>query len=205
MSGFANRQVADEVVARARAGDMAAHEAIFRLFASPVLSLAYRITGSRAAADDMLQETFLEVIGGIRRFRGEAALGTWIRQITVSRCLMHLRSPWWRRVNPGPDDERVLQGAASAEPELLDVERALLQLPATARAIVLLYDVEGYSHQEIARLFGRTEGFSKSQLARARQRLRLLLGAEPAVRSAAACENNRPQLRVVPLPVCEDT
>lgn len=203
MSGFAQRQVADEVVARARAGDMAAHEAIFRVFGPPVLSLAYRITGSRATADDMLQETFLEVISGIRRFRGEASLGTWIRQIAVSKCLMQLRSAWSRRVDAEPDSAWPLPGAVSTEPVLLDIERALLRLPATARAVVLLYDVEGYSHDEIARLFGRTEAFSRSQLARARQRLRALLGDESP--SEQPAEAGVPQLRIVPATACEDT
>jgi RNA polymerase sigma-70 factor (ECF subfamily) len=117
---------------------------------------------------------------------------------------MHLRSPWWRRAEPEPDEDRLPGGVASAEPVLLDIERALLRLPATARAVVLLYDVEGYSHEEIARLFGRTESFSRSQLARAHRRLRVLLGDEPPAREVDL-SGAAPPLRVVPLPVCEDT
>lgn len=109
-------------------------------------------------------------------FRGEAPLGAWVRQIAVSRCLMYLRSPWHRaRLDLGVrlDEELMkLPDSGALSSDAVDMERALASLSATARAVVWLFEVEGYSHQEIARAFGRTTSFSKSQLARAHRRLR---------------------------------
>src|SRR5262249_12803697 len=122
-------------------------------------------------------------------FRGEAPLGAWVRQGAGTRCLMYLRSPRHRaRLAPGDESQgeydrpRVREARAPAEilrlalpdgwSDQMDLERALAALPPTARAVVWLYDVEGYSHEEIARQFGRTISFSKSQLARAHARLR---------------------------------
>jgi RNA polymerase sigma factor (sigma-70 family) len=107
-------------------------------------------------------------------YRAEAPLGAWLRQIAISKCLMHLRSPWHRaRLEIDRIDfEASLPPASLAAPESLDVERALVSLSPTARTVVWLYEVEGYSHEEIARSFGRSVSFSKSQLARAHRRLR---------------------------------
>jgi RNA polymerase sigma-70 factor (ECF subfamily) len=129
----------------------------------------------------------MAVFERIGSFRGEAPLGAWVRQVAVTRCLMYLRSPWHRArlALDRRDDyssDRAGEGAARQEilriaiPEAwsdqMDLERALATLSPTARAVVWLYDVEGYSHEEIARQFGRTVSFSKSQLARAHARLR---------------------------------
>jgi RNA polymerase sigma factor (sigma-70 family) len=113
-------------------------------------------------------------------FRGEAPLGAWVKRIAVSKCLMYLRSPWHRaRLRlAGETDEDVqtqsimLQASLGPKAEALDMERALASLTPTARAVVWLFEVEGYSHEEIARSFGRSISFSKSQLARAHVRLR---------------------------------
>lgn len=176
---------------RGRRGDMGAHAEIFGVFSRPVYTLAARMTGSRAAADDILQETFLEVIRSLEGFRGQASLATWIRRIAVSKSLMHLRSAWQRRAtlfrDLGEAESTALEprnvGETRAVQENLDLERALARLPDTGRVVVLLYDVEGYSHAEIAKLMGMSVSFSKSQLARAHARLRKLLGpdARPGV------------------------
>jgi RNA polymerase sigma-70 factor (ECF subfamily) len=113
------------------------------------------------------------------QYRQEAPLGAWAGKIALSRSLMFLRSPWHRaRLSFGShaDAEAFLSPAILSvpgpEPEACDVERAMASLSPTARAVVWLYEVEGWSHEEIARSFGRTVSFSKSQLARAHQRLR---------------------------------
>ena len=117
----------------------------------------------------------------LSQFRGEAPLGAWLRQIALTRCLMHLRSPWQRaRLSLEPVDSSIEAEVMALvspgyRPEQLDLERALARLGPTARAIVWMYEVEGYSHQEIAAAFGRSESFSKSQLARAHARLRAWL------------------------------
>jgi RNA polymerase sigma-70 factor (ECF subfamily) len=136
--------------------------------------------GSRALAEDLFQDTMMTVFERLGGFRGEAPLGAWVRRIAVTKCLMYLRSPWHRArlAIDRPDDaapgrEELLRLVVrDARAERLDVERALATLSPTARAVVWLYDVEGYSHEEIAQSFGRSISFSKSQLARAHARLR---------------------------------
>ncbi len=181
MARLVEIEVGAEVVRRACAGEEAARAAIYRAVAPSVFGLVRRIVGSRAAAEDLFQDTLVTVFERLGDYRAEAPLGAWIRQIAISKCLMHLRSPWHRaRLTLGaPDDGDMPSRQAFAallvpEPrvERLDMERALNTLSATARAVVWLYDVEGYSHEEIAQAFGRSVSFSKSQLARARARLR---------------------------------
>jgi RNA polymerase sigma-70 factor (ECF subfamily) len=136
--------------------------------------------GNRALAEDLFQDTMMAVFERIGSFRGEAPLGAWVRTIAITRCLMYLRSPWHRaRLVIDREDEETLSReelfrlvVQDSRAEQLDVERALAELSPTARAVVWLYDVEGYSHDEIAQAFGRSVSFSKSQVARAHARLR---------------------------------
>jgi RNA polymerase sigma factor (sigma-70 family) len=168
-----------EVVDRARGGDRAAHAELYAAFGGAVFTLARRMLASKALAEDVLQETFVEVICNIDRFRGDADVGTWIKRIAINKCLMHLRSSWVSRRAPAID-EPVGEHRSGLVDDQMALERALDRVPDVARAVVWLHDVEGYTHAEIGRLMGRTTSFSKSQLARAHERLRELLeGAEP--------------------------
>jgi RNA polymerase sigma-70 factor (ECF subfamily) len=136
------------------------------------------LAGSKALAEDLFQETMMAVFQSLESFRGEAPLGAWVRQIAVSKCLMYLRSPWHRArlklTYDGDGDwvESLLPATPGPRAEVVDLERALASLAPTARAVVWLFEVEGYSHEEIARSFGRSVSFSKSQLARAHAKLR---------------------------------
>jgi RNA polymerase sigma-70 factor (ECF subfamily) len=175
---LADITVPEEVRARACAGDDAARQAIYAAVAPATFALVRRMIGYRAASEDVFQDTMMIFYERLADFRQEAPLGAWLRQIAISRCLMHLRSPW-RRVRAcleGQGPDATPPGAAlvspALPPETLDVERALATLAPTARAVVWMYEVEGYSHAEIARAFGRSVSFSKSQLARAHLRLR---------------------------------
>jgi RNA polymerase sigma-70 factor (ECF subfamily) len=163
-----------ETLARARSGDRDAHAELYGLFAGPVFTMARRMLASKALAEDVLQETFVEVLCKIAGFRGDAEVGTWIKRIAINKCLMYLRSSWVSRRAPA-DDDPVGETRSGALDEQLALERALDQVPDVARAVVWLHDVEGYTHVEIGRLMGRTTSFSKSQLARAHERLRSLL------------------------------
>ena len=166
--------VPTEIVARARSGDRAAHAEIYAALGGPVFTLARRMLASKALAEDVLQETFVEVICNIERFRGEADIGTWIKRIAINKCLMHVRSSWVSRRAPEMD-EPVGEHRSGLVDDQMALERALDRVPDVARAVVWLHDVEGYTHAEIGRLMGRTTSFSKSQLARAHERLRELL------------------------------
>jgi RNA polymerase sigma factor (sigma-70 family) len=170
----AARSIATETLERARRGDRAAHAELYTLFAGPVFTLARRMLASKALAEDVLQETFVEVLCKIAGFRGEADVGTWIKRIAINKCLMYLRSSWVSRRVP-EDGDPVGEARSGVLDEQLALERALDQVADVARAVVWLHDVEGYTHVEIGRLMGRTTSFSKSQLARAHERLRSLL------------------------------
>ena len=104
MSKFADIQIDPSIVKRAARGDVRAHEIIYRAFATPVYSLCLRFTRVPAHAEDLVQETFIEIMRSIAKFRGEAALGSWIRRIAVSKALMFLRSAWTARGQALGDD-----------------------------------------------------------------------------------------------------
>lgn len=184
MAGFAGKTIDPGIVARARRGDMRAHEIIYRTYSAPVYSLLARMTGSTATADDLSQDTFIEVIRSIDRFRGDASLATWIRRIAVSKCLMYMRSAWQNRATlfrdlgeNHPATEPRIVGEVALSQVQIDLERALARLSDVSRVVVILHDIEGYTHREIAVLMGKSVSFSKSQLARAHQRLRQGIGA----------------------------
>jgi len=171
--------VIDEALLRdACAGGESAQRALYLALAPATLNLIRRLVGHRALSEDIFQDTMMTFYERLPQFRGEAPLGAWLRRIAIRRCLMYLRSPWQRaRLCLEPVDFGVAaEVAALITPgyagDLIDLERALASLAPTARAVVWMYEVEGYSHEEIAREFGRSLSFSKSQLARAHRRLR---------------------------------
>jgi len=169
--------VSDEVRERACAGEEGARQLIYAAVAPATFALIRRLVGSRSASEDVFQDTMMILFERLTEFRREAPLGAWLRQIAISRSLMYLRSPWRRVLLCLETDERDTPAPARATtaalaPEAIDLERALATLAPTARAVLWMYEVEGYSHAEIAASFGRSVSFSKSQLARAHQKLR---------------------------------
>ncbi len=168
--------VPDILVARARSGDREALEALYRAFETPVYNLARRMLRNPEDAEDVVQETFLEIVKSIRGFRGEGHLWGWIRRIAASKALMRIRREQLRATEQLDEDAT---GAAGSGPGgagmQIDLERAFERLSETARAVVWLHDVEGFTHEEIAEMMGKTVSFSKSQLARAHARLRRAL------------------------------
>jgi len=163
------------VLALAKRGDAQAHAALYTAFSPLVFTLARRMLASRVLAEDVLQETFVEVIRKIATYRGDADFGYWIRRIAINRCLMQLRSAWSaRRVDTEHFDDEA--AAATANPDVsIALERALDALSPSARAVVWLHDVEGYGHAEIGVLLNIAEGTSKAHLFRARRLLRARL------------------------------
>jgi RNA polymerase sigma-70 factor (ECF subfamily) len=194
MSQFFALEVSAEVIRAACDGDAKAHEEIFRACRRPVYTLIRRLIPRAAVADDLFQDTFVELLRNIRAYSGEGSFGGWVRSIALSKCLMYLRSPWHRHLLSLDAEEEVGRVEAPTAPDAQidvhsDLLRALAQLPALTRSVVWLHDVEGYTHAEIARLLGRTASFSKSQLARAHARLRERLGDDRphACEAAANC------------------
>lgn len=167
---------AHSLVARAQAGDVGALEHLYRAYERPVYTLARRLTKTPEDAEDVLQETFLEVCRSLGRWRGEGSLWGWVRQIAASKALMRYRREKLRATEV-LDDDAAARGGDDV-PLRLDLEAALQRLPERTRTVVWLHDVEGMTHEEIAELMGMTTSFSKSQLARAHRKLRAWLGEE---------------------------
>ncbi|MDE0055147.1 MAG: RNA polymerase sigma factor [Gammaproteobacteria bacterium] len=170
----ANGATSADIFERLKRGDRSAQEWVYRSYSRMVYTTARRMLGDPGLAEDATQDTFVDVLTKAGTLDQEGALGAWVRRIAINHCLMRLRSPWtrWRAVVRA-DVEPVHLDGATVE-RATDLERALDSLPAKTRAVIWLHDVEGYTHKEIGRLFGRTESYSKSQLARGYQRLREL-------------------------------
>ena len=178
MSTFLAISLPPGLLERARAGERAAQEALYRAAATPVYTLLRRLVLRPAVAEELLHDVFIDLLRNLQHCQGADTFAGWVRSIAVSKALMHLRSPWNRHLLPeahGAVAELAADSAAMDEDCNGALERALNALPAQARCIVWLHDVEGYTHAEIAQLYGRTSSYSKSQLARAHESLRALL------------------------------
>jgi len=187
MQRLAEIDVSAEELSAARSGDVAARRLLFDRVAPGALAIIRRLVRQRALADDLAQDTLIAMFEHLGDFRGEAPFGVWVRRIAVSRCLMAFRSPWHRArvaLDTWTDSGGVLPVEnESRASDLIDLDRALARLSPLTRTVVWLFDVEGWTHEEIATAFDRTVSFSKSQLARGHARLRNELSA-PAT---AAC------------------
>jgi len=180
MQRLAEIHVPEDLLASARGGDREARRALFERVAPGALAIIRRLVRHRALADDLLQDTLIAMFEHLGDFRGEAPFGIWVRRIAVSRCLMAFRSPWHRArvaLETWTEDGFAAPDSDTRNADLIDLDRALARLSPVTRTVVWLFDVEGWSHEEIAQAFDRTVSFSKSQLARGHARLRTeLLG-----------------------------
>ncbi len=172
-----------DLVERCRNGDLDAFETMYRRESGRLFSLAYRMCGSAADAEDLLQEIFLTAYRKLGQFKGESALSTWLYRLGVNQCLDFLRSRSNKMQQSSEsldDDER--HGADALPRTLpdetlsrLDLERAIATLPPGCRAAFILHDVEGFQHHEIADLLDIATGTSKSQVHKARLKIRAFL------------------------------
>jgi len=174
-----------EAIERAKLGDAEAFETLYHLHKRRVYSLCLRMTANTAAAEDLTQEAFLQLFRKIGTFRGESAFSTWLHRMAVNVVLMQLRKkglavvPLEETIQTEEDSPRKEPGAEDARlagsVDRLQLENAIADLPPGYRAVFLLHDVEGYEHNEIAHIVGCSIGNSKSQLHKARMKLRELL------------------------------
>ncbi|MEM1229596.1 MAG: sigma-70 family RNA polymerase sigma factor [Pseudomonadota bacterium] len=198
MAGFADIQLEPETAQKLALGDAIAQGEVYRCVAPPVMGLAVRMLQDRAAAQEVVQDTFVQLMEHGSEVREPKALIGWIRKVAVNLCLMRLRSPWHsRRLQDDgradgsggwleQDDEAAASGTMEASP---DIERALARLNPETRFVVWLHDVEGYTHREIGELMGKTTSFSKSQLARGYEKLaEWYQPAEPGMSRPATAE-----------------
>ena len=165
----------DDLVRRAQSGEEAAFEALYRAHAGRVFALCLRLSGDRTRAAELVQDVFVHCWERLRTFRGESAFGSWLYRLAVNLVWMANRGDHRREARVLPvEDPQALErsGDASTAGLSVDLERAIGSLPDGAREVFVLYDIEGYRHEEIARMTGIAVGTSKAQLFRARRLLR---------------------------------
>jgi RNA polymerase sigma-70 factor, ECF subfamily len=170
---------AADLVARCQTGDVDAFAELYRHHSPRIFALACRMSGSTEAGEDLMQEIFLQAHRKIHGFKGDSSIGTWLYRLAINHCLDFVRS---RRVKmEKATDSLDKEGATVPDVahdslvERIDLERAIRELPPGCREVFVLHDVEGYEHGEIARMLGIAEGTSKSQVFKARMKLRAVL------------------------------
>jgi RNA polymerase sigma-70 factor, ECF subfamily len=186
--GFENGNIPEkDTIRMAQEGNAAAFEQLYRRYSRRVYALCLRMVSNDSEAEDLTQETFLTLFRKIHTFRGEAKFSTWLHQLTFNLVLMRFRKKRCPEVSldatiePGEEDSRPLMEFGGPDLRLsgvldhINLSRAIEQLPKGYKEMFILHDVEGYEHHEIAKILGCSLGNCKSQLYKARLRLRELL------------------------------
>jgi RNA polymerase sigma-70 factor (ECF subfamily) len=191
-----------DLIRRAQQGDSDAFAALFHAHKARIYSVCLRMTNNAAEAEDLTQDAFLQVFRKIASFRGDSAFSTWLHRIAVNTVLMHFRKKTLCQVSldepySNSDGAKIRREYGTRDNRLAGcVDRvalacAIKELPPGYRTIFLLHEVEGYEHQEIAEILGCSVGNSKSQLHKAKLRIREFLAHSPVARSAAVRDQSR--------------
>jgi RNA polymerase sigma factor (sigma-70 family) len=165
----------DDLLARCKAGDRDAHYRVYKLYSRSMFNVSYRITGRQEDAEDAMQEAFISAFKNLHNYRADATFGAWLKRIVVNKSINVLKK---RKHELMPEDEQwdvaVTEEPAEYKEELTieRVKKAIEELPDGYRTVLSLYLLEGYDHQEISEILGITESTSKSQLNRAKGKLR---------------------------------
>ena len=177
-----------ELIARAQEGDSQAFASLFEIHKPRIYAICLRMTNNMAEAEDLTQDAFIHVFRKLSTFRGESAFSTWLYRIAVNTVLMHFRKKSNRQISldqPSQNDSTVpkreygkVDDRLAGSVDRLALARAINELPPGYRTIFLMHEVQGYEHQEIARLLHCSIGNSKSQLHKAKLRMRRLLAPE---------------------------
>jgi RNA polymerase sigma-70 factor (ECF subfamily) len=178
-----------ELAQSASTGSISAFELLYERHNRRVYSLCLRMTQNASEAEDLAQEVFIQLFRKIGSFRGESAFTTWLHRLTVNQVLMHFRKRGVRMEQTTEDGETPVQVVAGTENPMqmpvvdrIALDKAISQLPPGYRTVFILHDVEGHEHEEIARMLGCSVGTSKSQLHKARMKLRTLLRQHAGLR-----------------------
>ena len=173
----------DQQLAKAAAGgDMTAFEELYRRHNRRVYALCLRMTQNQSEAEDLAQEVFINLFRKVGSFRGDSAFTTWLHRMTVNQVLMHFRKrsvKLEKTTEEGETPVQIVQGTENPNQmpvvDRIALDKAIAQLPPGYRAVFVLHDIEGHEHEEVARMLNVAVGTSKSQLHKARMRLRALL------------------------------
>ena len=168
-----------DMVARYQTGDVEAYERLYKQHSARIYSLTTRMAGSADEGEDLLQEIFLQAHRKLGGFKGDASVGTWLYRLALNHCLDFVRSRRARntRVTDSLDNEGSFEPVAPRDTPIarIDLERAIASLPEGCREAFVLHDVEGLDHDEVGAMLGIAEGTSKSQVFKARMKLRTIL------------------------------
>jgi RNA polymerase sigma-70 factor (ECF subfamily) len=164
----------EKLIERCKSGDLRAFEEIYNSFGRKLYGLCLRMSGNEADAEELMQEVFVILLSKIKSFRGEAKFSTWLYRIGVNTCISHLRKKRIKQVSFDEEPERIDSLGTPAAPlaQRESLKRGIAGLPAGYRAAVIMHDIQGMNHNEIAEVLGITVGASKSQLFKARRKLR---------------------------------
>ena len=173
-SGF-DIEIDEFTLAGAKRGDIEACEKIYRLYQGPAFTVAARVCKCRELAQEVTQEAFITAFRRMGQYRGDSPFWGWLRRVVINHAISALRRQPKADIVEFEDYQAWDEGEHEQIGLAMDLESALQTLTDEDRTIVWLHDVEGYKHQEIAQLFGKTESFSKTRLARARKRLQELI------------------------------
>jgi len=191
-AGAAAQEMSEgEAIRLAQQGEATAFERLYELHSQRVHSLCLRIAGNRSDAEELTQETFMQLFRKISSFRGDSALSTWLHRMTINVALMSFRRK--SLIDTSVEEMRARDKKAGRKPrefgykdkwlngvvDRIHLERLLDQLPSECRSMFVLRDLEGYQHREIAKILGCSVGNTKTQLHKARTLLRRLMGANP--------------------------
>lgn len=206
-----------DLVKRAQEGDADAFASLFHSHRARIYSVCLRMTNNTAEAEDLTQDAFLQVFRKLATFRGDSALSTWLYRIAVNTVLMHFRKKALKQVSldePYSQDAKLVKREYGSKDDRLSgsvdriaLARAIKELPYGYRTIFLLHEVEGYEHQEIAQLLDCSVGNSKSQLHKAKLRIRELLGHAKHVaeeKEMPAAQFRSPGKSALPAPKRDD-
>src|SRR5256886_1482179 len=198
-----------DLVKRAQQGDSDAFASLFYSHKARIYSVCLRMTNNTAEAEDLTQDAFLQVFRKLATFRGDSALSTWLYRIAVNTVLMHFRKKALRQVSldePYNQDAKQVRreygsrdGRLVSSVDRIALARAIKELPVGYKTIFLLHEVEGYEHQEIAELLDCSVGNSKSQLHKAKLRIRELLGRTQQDNEAAGSRTRSRSRREAPV------
>ncbi len=173
-----------DLIEASKAGDRLAQARLYQLYNRAMFNICSRMLGDQAAAEDALQEAFVNAFRKLHLFEGRSSFGAWLKRIVINKCLSHLNKkslytePIDERIMEHPDDAN--EGVAEIELVPEEIQEAIKSLPEGCRVVFTLYQLEGYDHQEIAQILGVSVSTSKSQYHRAKKLLRARLGKQVA-------------------------
>jgi RNA polymerase sigma-70 factor (ECF subfamily) len=163
-----------DIIDRCKAGDRQAHYRLYQLYCKSMFNVCYRIVKDEPAAEDVLQDAFINAFRNLKNYRGDSAFGAWLKRIVVNKAITHIGRRRLERIpeEEGFDIQEETQDESASFPFTVDrVKEAILSLPDGYRTVLSLYLLEGYDHEEIGQVLEISESTSKSQFSRAKKKL----------------------------------